>query len=74
MTNAHDQNRVRKCRESQGLLLVELAEKAECSNSKLSFIEHGYVPKLPTMLRIADALGVQADELWPDEFEPAEAG
>ena len=72
MTHAHETNRVRKAREAKGLLLIELAENAGISASKLSGIERGYVPRLPTMLQIADALGVEADELWPDEFDPVE--
>ena len=71
MTVARDTNPVRKLREQQGLLLGELAERSDCSAAKLSMIEGGFVPRLPTMRAIAAALGTTADKLWPDEFEPA---
>lgn len=73
MTRAHDQSPVRRLREDRGLLLIELAQQSRCSAPSISMIEHGYVPKLPTMCRIADALGTTADQLWPEEFEAREA-
>lgn len=71
MSRAHDTNPVRRRREQQGMLLIELADKCEVRPPKLSMIEHGYVPRLQTMIAIADALDTTADVLWPQEFDPA---
>lgn len=69
MTRARDLNPVRICRERQGMLLVELAQRTHLSPALISMCEGGFVPKLKTMLAIADALGSNPLELWPDEVE-----
>lgn len=56
-------------RRLQGLSQEQLAEKANISASYLSKIEHGtYSQNLPltTLFIIAEALGVNADELIKD--------
>lgn len=57
--------RIRTARHSQGLTLVQLAALAEVDQSMLSKIERGLVGTSDeTRLRIADALGVDPNELW----------
>lgn len=74
MTIARDRNPVRRRREQLGMLLVELAEKTGRSPGLISHIEGGYVPKLATMLKIADALRTTPDALWPEEVEVIQNG
>jgi lambda repressor-like predicted transcriptional regulator len=54
-------------RQRQGLSLWALAVRAGCSPTTLTAIEvHGFAPRVETKERIADALGVGVDELWPE--------
>lgn len=69
MTHARDTNLVRKRREELGMLLTELAEKIERSAGFVSTVEGGLVPKLSSMLAIADALDTTPIALWPAEVE-----
>jgi predicted transcriptional regulator len=69
MSNARDKSLVKKRREELGMLLIDLAAKIDRSAAFVSTIEGGFVPKLPAMLKIADALDTTPDVLWPDEVE-----
>ena len=69
MTRARDLNLVRLRREELGLLLVDLARKIDRSPAFVSGVEGGYVPKLPAMVLIADALETTPIALWPGEVE-----
>jgi predicted transcriptional regulator len=69
MTRARDESLVRKRREELGLLLVGLAKLIGRSPAFVSGVEGGYVPKLPAMMLIAEALGTTPIALWPGEVE-----
>jgi transcriptional regulator with XRE-family HTH domain len=64
-------NCLRQLRRAQGLPLYGLAVKASVSPTIVSMIERfDYMPGEPVRLRLAGALGVQPQLIWPDE-EPA---
>lgn len=73
MSHARDTNPVRLRREEQGMLLIELADRIGRSPSLVSVIEGGFVPALPTMVQIADALDTTPFALWPGELEEIQA-
>lgn len=55
---------LRRMRKERGLSQEALAERAEIAADYLGFIERGEnVPTLSVILKIADALGVNASEL-----------
>lgn len=56
---------VRMVRQEKGWTLEELGSRCKCSNPLLSNIERGYLPQESTRRRIAAALGVSTDYLWP---------
>ena len=59
--------RVREVRNAQGLTQEALAEAAELHPTFISNVERGYrVPTVPTMLRLARGLGVDASALVDD--------
>lgn len=59
--------RIRRLRKAQGLTQQTLAERAEQEPSNISHIERGATKlSLPTLVSIANALGVTADELLCD--------
>ena len=59
--------RIRKYRKAQGLSQEELAARAGISVTHMSHIETGNTKlSLPVFVELADALGVQADELLFD--------
>ncbi len=56
--------RVREVRLEAGLTQEQLAERAELHPTFISNVERGYrVPTVPTMLRLARGLGVEAGRL-----------
>lgn len=56
--------RVREVRLQQGMTQERLAEAAGLHPTFISNVERGYrVPSVPTMLRLADGLGVEASRL-----------
>jgi len=58
--------RIRACRESQGLIQRELANRAQLPVRTIGRIERGEVDlRLSTLLRIAKALGKDAQSLLP---------
>lgn len=62
--------RIRKYREAARIKQEELAEKADISCNYLSAIERGVkTPKLDTLIRIINALGVSADEILVDVID-----
>ena len=62
--------RIQKCRESKGIKKEDLAERVELSSNYLSAIEREVKsPKLGTLIRIINALGVSADVIMVDEIE-----
>lgn len=59
--------RIQKCREEIGLKQEELAERVDLSCNYLSAIEREVkTPKLETLIRIINELGVSADEILQD--------
>jgi transcriptional regulator with XRE-family HTH domain len=62
--------RIQKCRENIGLKQEELAEQVELSCNYLSAIEREVkTPKLDTLIRIINALGVSADIILIDVID-----
>jgi transcriptional regulator with XRE-family HTH domain len=58
--------RIRACREGQGLIQRDLAKKAQLPVRTIGRIERGEVDlRLSTLLRIAKALGKDAESLLP---------
>lgn len=68
MTRARDENRVLARRKELGLHILVLASRAKKSSGLISMCEGGFVPQLPTMKAIADALETTPEALWPEEF------
>jgi ribosome-binding protein aMBF1 (putative translation factor) len=59
--------RVREVRTAKGMTQEALAEAAGLHPTFVSNVERGYrVPTIPTLLRLANGLGVQACELLDD--------
>lgn len=59
--------RIKEVRERCGLTQEELSEEIDISSSHMSVIERGKKgPRLETLVNIANALGVSADELLQD--------
>jgi ribosome-binding protein aMBF1 (putative translation factor) len=64
-------NRLRQLRRAQGLPIDGLAVKASVSPTIVSMVERfDYLPGKPVRTRLAQALGVQLQDIWPDK-EPA---
>lgn len=59
-------NRVRTLRLARGYVLARLAAEADISPSTLISVEkHHYWPTERIRERIAQALGVEVDDIWP---------
>jgi transcriptional regulator with XRE-family HTH domain len=66
---------LQKERERQGLSLTGLGERAGLSQQSVSYIERGLrIPNLDTLLRIADALGVELSVIIADAAKAAKRG
>ena len=64
---------LRTVRRSKKLSLMGLAHKAGTTPSWLTFVErYAHVPGPDLRQRIAEALGVAEEELWPEQFAVAE--
>ena len=58
--------RIQKCRESKGIKQEDLAERVELSSNYLSAIEREVKsPKLGTLIRIINALGLKIEIVKP---------
>jgi len=63
-------NNVREVRKKQNMSALELARRAVMPPSSLSLVERGLLPAYPGWRkRIAQALGVSEDELFPEVQE-----
>lgn len=62
-------NNLRQLREAAGLTQFELAVKSGVTPATIGHIETGHVasPRHDTAARIATALGVRPEEIWPPE-------
>lgn len=61
--------KIEACRKSKGMTQAALAEKAGIDRTYINNVEAGRkVPKLNTISRIANALGVHPITLLPDWF------
>ncbi len=59
-------NNLRSIRRTKGLALWGLAARAGVSATTLSAVERwGYLPGPDVRRRVAEALGVEAPEIWP---------
>lgn len=59
-------NNLRALRKAKGMALWGVAAKARASVAMLSAIEKwNYVPRCDVRERIASALGVSVDDIWP---------
>ena len=62
------ENRLKDIRRQRGLAISGLATLASASSAMISAIERwGYFPQLETRKRIAQALTVDVDHIWPEE-------
>jgi DNA-binding XRE family transcriptional regulator len=67
-------NRLRVLRQQRGWVQVQLAAKAHVSPQLISAIElYSYPPGLHIRQRIADALEVSVDDVWPPESQESVA-
>jgi len=72
MKNPYQQvgNRIRIIRRQKGLTQAQLAEKSDLSDNFIGLIERGEGhPTIPTISKIADALGVKLNEFFADDEE-----
>jgi putative transcriptional regulator len=59
-------NNLRELRDAAGLTQIALAVKAGCSASTISAVEkYGYPPSMSMRQRIARALHVKLEDVWP---------
>jgi transcriptional regulator with XRE-family HTH domain len=66
---------LKKERERQGLSLTGLGERAGLSQQSVSYIERGLrIPNLDTLLRIANALGIELSVMIADAAKAAKRG
>lgn len=64
--------RLRDVRRSQNQSVGALAKRAKCSPTHVHNLEAGRIfPGLALARRLADALGVDVDALWPRRRRPA---
>jgi DNA-binding XRE family transcriptional regulator len=62
----HPPSKFELCRRAAGLTQAELGDVAGVSRATVQMCERGYRPVDATQRRIANALGVDVAELWPD--------
>lgn len=66
-------SQLRSARRARGLAIWGLSVMSGVSPSLLTAIEKwGYVPGVNTRKRIADALGMRVEEIWPQKHEGAQ--
>ena len=62
------EKRLKEIRFSKGKTQMDLYLDTEINHSKISWIENGYVlPKSTEKIKIANALGVSVEEIWPND-------
>ncbi|MBN2808145.1 MAG: helix-turn-helix transcriptional regulator [Deltaproteobacteria bacterium] len=61
-----EQNKVQDLREHNAWSIAELARKAELAPQTVSKMEKGVKTAKNSKLKVAKALGVQFDEIFPD--------
>jgi transcriptional regulator with XRE-family HTH domain len=67
--------RLRELRRARGLSVMALAVGARCSATTITAIElYGYLPRRETRARVAEALGVEPNDLWPNDVASAAHG
>lgn len=66
-------NRLKAFRQRAELTQFELAKQAHTSLSMIQMAERGYLPGPATRRRIAKALGVREQDIWP-ELPGSQAG
>lgn len=59
------QNRVKEYRVNAQLTLTQLADRAGVPVSTINDVERGAEPRVVTAIRIARALNVRVERLWP---------
>ena len=59
------QNRVKEYRVNARLTLTQLADRAGVPVSTINDVERGAEPRVVTAIRIARALNVRVERLWP---------
>jgi len=57
---------VREARHRRGLTLADLAHRARTWPQTVCAIEHGLVPGATLRRRLAKALNLRQEDLWPD--------
>lgn len=62
-------DRLLRYRKAHGLTLEKLGELAATNSSRLCQYEGGQLPTLPVLARLANALGVTANDLLEDANE-----
>ena len=66
-------NNLKKIRSEKGLTLWGITATTGISTTTLGAIEnHGYVPIQKRQEKLADALGVTRDDIWPVTSDPVE--
>lgn len=68
MSPSPDEHPVRVARKAKGWRLEDLGQRAGCSKPLLSNIEHSFIPRHATRQKIADALEMRVQDLWPEEY------
>ena len=62
-------NNLRAMREHQGVRRCDLVENAGVDANNVTRLERGmYYPKLATAYRLAAALGVAVETIWPNPY------
>lgn len=59
-------NNLERTRREKDLTQVQLAAAAQVGQGMISAYERGTVPSLPVAMRLAKALGVSIETLWPE--------
>jgi DNA-binding XRE family transcriptional regulator len=62
-------SRLRELRRVAGLSQDELARKAGVSRSTVRVVEEGSLPRMRTALKLAAALGVSVNTIFPEESD-----
>ena len=55
-----------EARKSKGMTQLDLALRAGIRREQISLLEHGLKPSRATAKKVARALGLAPDSIWPD--------